>query len=333
MYIKILQKDTMKQILFTGCLILIALKGQGQINMNDSTVQVKGYWNKNAQQSYSITHKELNTHGADTVLRASYLYTVDITITDSTANSYTIDWYYRNYEYTRDSDPVIKVLNTIPEGMTITVKTDETGKFQEVINWKEVRDYLSTRRDVVIQYRDTLLQTAIHEKQPESDKSAVQIPDSVFILFDMMSAMLYNITTKEDVEAAICAPILQFFSFHGEQYKLQETYSGVIPLTTEGERIDTYIEIMLERIMPEDNTYFVCRGEELDSQQLRKGAFNRMTRTGTAPSSLDEMPLMKNRTFTGSLIHTSGWVVYSKKTVKNVSESGTSSYECTIELN
>ncbi|MBW7467522.1 hypothetical protein ABID22_002965 [Pontibacter aydingkolensis] len=44
----------MKQLLLTTLTLLISFTAFGQINLQDSTVQVIGYWDKNETQSYVI---------------------------------------------------------------------------------------------------------------------------------------------------------------------------------------------------------------------------------------------------------------------------------------
>lgn len=80
-----------KIILFFSLIFCFSIDIFGQINMQDSSVQVVGYWNKNETQSYTITDEKYKVQNGDTTAREFYKFDVDITIIDSTADSYTIE--------------------------------------------------------------------------------------------------------------------------------------------------------------------------------------------------------------------------------------------------
>ncbi|MDR2887962.1 MAG: hypothetical protein LBV26_08190 [Bacteroidales bacterium] len=330
----------MKHILFASLLLLTVLKGYGQIDMSDSTVQVIGYWDKNEKQSYVITSENIKIQGADTVSRELYRYTVDVTVTDSAANSYTIDWFYRDYEYTyTETGDVMKMLNSLTDNMTVTIKTDELGVFQEVVNWKEIRNHIRKAMRTLKQNVDTLLQPAIQGKLSEPGKSAAQIPDSVYAMFERGLGQVETMfSTKENIEAAAIQEIQQFYTFHGAQYKLWEEYSATMkgPNVLGGEPFDVTTTVWLDEITPGDNDYVIRAKQKIDPQQLREATYSFMVKTakamGVAPPSPDDIPPMKNETSTASLIHGSGWVVYSVMTTEVTAEGRTNIKETTIDM-
>ena len=123
----------MKRLQIFGLIFLLSVKIYGQINMNDSTVQVIGYWDKNEKQSYIVTQEKYKIKDSDTTSREFYKYAVDITIIDSTADSYIIDWFYKDYEINSEN-ALINKLASITEDMIVKIRTNELGVFQEVIN-------------------------------------------------------------------------------------------------------------------------------------------------------------------------------------------------------
>ena len=86
----------MKKLLVFGIIFLISSNLFSQISIKDSTVQVIGYWSKYDKQSYDVTYEKYKVKNKDTISRELMKYEVDVKIIDSTANSYTIEWFYKN---------------------------------------------------------------------------------------------------------------------------------------------------------------------------------------------------------------------------------------------
>ena len=85
--------------------------------------------------------KEDKLKNKDTISRQLMKYEVDVKIIDSTANSYSIEWFYKNYSINTENE-LVRKLTSIADDISVKIKTDEYGAFLEVIKWKEVRDYL-----------------------------------------------------------------------------------------------------------------------------------------------------------------------------------------------
>ncbi|MDR1760917.1 MAG: hypothetical protein LBR55_00560, partial [Bacteroidales bacterium] len=130
----------MKKLLLAGFLCLTLINVRCQI-LNDSTAQVVAYWNKGDKQQYMLTHEQLVIKDADTLSRTFHKYDIDITIIDSTATSYTSNWFYHNYEVQAGNE-IAKLLSTLNNDLNVQVVTNEMGVFQEIKNWKEVRDFI-----------------------------------------------------------------------------------------------------------------------------------------------------------------------------------------------
>src|SRR5690606_7393043 len=104
-------------------------------NMEDSTGQVVGVWDKNEQHSYSVMEEIIRRKGIDTLFKEVLTYGVDIKILDSTANSYTVEWAYRDFE-TDTKNYIKKRLANIAHTQKVIIKTDEFGSFKSVVNGK-----------------------------------------------------------------------------------------------------------------------------------------------------------------------------------------------------
>src|SRR5690348_9739445 len=120
---------------------VLSLQAFPQINPDDSTAQIIGFWDRGEKQSYMVSYEKLDIKGADTTSRSMMKYDVDVTIVDSTTNTYTVEWLYKNFQTDSDNALIKKIVQS-SNNMKVLIKTDEFGAVQEVVNWTEVRDYM-----------------------------------------------------------------------------------------------------------------------------------------------------------------------------------------------
>lgn len=304
----------MKRLKILGFAILLSVKIYGQINMNDSTAQVIGYWDNNEKQSYIVTQEEYKIKDSDTTSREFYKYAVDITIVDSTADSYIIEWFYKDYEI-KSENPLIQKLTSIIEDMSIRIRTNELGVFQEVINWKDVKEYI---------LKGTRLLKKETKDIPNMDNVIKQLEE------------LYS--TKESIELAAVKEMQQFYTFHGAKYEYGEEYNAVMKVANlyGGEPFDTKVTVWLDELKPDDNNFIIRMKQSVDSEQLTKATFDyltKMSETLKVPAPKNEdMPEFTNDTYTASRIHGSGWIIYSIETKETKAEGQTNIEERIIEI-
>ncbi len=301
----------MKRLQIFGLILLLSVKTYGQINMADSTAQVIGYWDKNEKQSYIVTHEKYKINDSDTTSREFYKYTVDITIVDSTANSYIIDWFYKDYEI-QSENPLIQKLSSITEDMNVRIRTNELGVFQEVLNWKDVRDYILKGTNML----------------KEETKDIPNMDDFIQQFEGMYS-------TKESIELGALKELQQFYTFHGAKYEYGEEYSEDIKIANlyGGEPFDTKLTIWLDELNPDDNNFIIRMKQTVDSKQLTKAVSDYITKmadTFKAPLPKNEdIPEFSHDAWTASRVHNSGWIIYSIET-KEVKAEGQTNIEQTI---
>ena len=233
----------MKKTLFLGLAILLSVNAFGQINMIDSTAQVIGYWDMNEKQTYSITEEKIQIEDSDTISRDFYRYMVDVTIVDSTADSYLIDWHYRDYDIQSDNELMLK-LSDLTKDITVRIRTDGLGVFQEVINWEELRDYILEATKMLYDETNDI---------PNWDKMVKQIEDMF--------------STKESIELAAVKEMRQFYSFHGAMYEYNQEYSVDMktPNLYGGEPFDSKVTVWLDELNPEENNFVIRMYQSVDS--------------------------------------------------------------------
>lgn len=287
----------MKKIKILGLLFLTSIKLFSQIDMADSTVQVIGYWDMDEKYSFNITEEKYQViEFQDTTEREIFSYVVDVTIIDSTENSYTIEWFYRDFNFDSTNE-IMQKLAAITDEMKIIIKTDEFGTFLEVVNWKDIRKFI--KKGILTLEND-------YKEIPNMDKVFAQVKD----LF----------STKESIESAAIPEIQQFYTYHGAKYKLGEELNATMKLPNlyGGEPFDSDLTVWLDEINPDDNDYIIRMNQNINPEQLADATFNYLSKMSSnleAPEiSRDDFENISNTILTASIIHGTGWIIYSVET-------------------
>ena len=295
----------MKKLIVFGIIILISSNLFSQISIKDSTVQVIGYWSKYDKQSYDVTYEKYKLKNKDTISRELMKYEVDVKIIDSTANSYSIEWFYKNYSINTENE-LVRKLTSIADDISVKIKTDEYGAFLEVINWEEVRDYI--------------------EKVTEKLKVELKdVPNYKEIIANVMS--IYS--TKESVEANAIKDALQFYKFHGVKYKLGEELTGKLETSNNygGKPFETNVQYSLDEINETDGNSILRSTEIINSEELTNATYNYLKKSGTFGDKFparNKFPSLTNETNTASRIHgETGWIIYSIETKTITAEETT----------
>jgi len=304
----------MKLLLIFGTILLLSSPLFGQISMKDSTVQVIGYWAKQETQSYDVSYEKFKIKNNDTISRELMKYEVDIKIIDSTENSYTIEWFYKNYSIDTENE-LVRKLTSIANDISVKIKTDEFGAFIEIVNWEDVRDYLS--------------------KVTESLKDELRaVPNYKKIIADVMS--MY--ATKESIEANAIKDAIQFYHFHGVKYTLGDELEGELETANNygGKPFETVVRFSLDEINEIDGNSIIRSNYVINSKQLTDATYTYLKNTGTFGDKFpprNEFPSLTNETNTASRIHgESGWIIYSIETKEITAEETTNIEERIITI-
>jgi len=282
--------------------------------MKDSTVQVVGYWSKQEQQSYAISFEKFKIKNNDTISRDLIKYEVDLKIIDSTAHSYTTEWFYKNYSFETEND-FVKKLSALASDMSVIIKTDEYGAFKEVVNWEDIRDYLGK----------------VTEGLKEEFKD---VPNHEKIIAQVMS--IY--ASKESVEANAIKDAIQFYAFHGLKYDLGETIEGQLEVRNNygGKPFVSDVSFSLDEINEEDGNSILRMQQAINSEQLTDATYNYLIKLGAfgdKSPERKEFPSLTNNTRTASRIHgSSGWIIYSIETKEVTAEETTNIEQRIIEI-
>lgn len=301
--------------LLTIFLTVVATSAFGQINMEDSTAQVISYWSIGDKQSYSMSLQKIKLKGPDTTENVLMTYDVDITVIDSTENSYLVEWYYKNYK-TNSTNEIVKKITALSEDIKVLIETDEYGAIKGIKNWKEVSEYMKKSIQPV----------------KEEFKNAPQFAQ----IFDQMERMY---TTKEGIEAAAIQDAQQFHTFHGGKYLLGEVLENTLQVPNmydQSKPLASKVTLYLDELNPDENTFIIRSSQEVDSKQLTDVTYNylkSMSKSMKSPEpKREEIGQLTNVTTSASRIHGTGWVIYSIQTKTVEAQGATSIEERIIEI-
>lgn len=305
----------MNKFLTTLTLSLFAVNAMAQINMEDSTAQVIGYWNIGEKESYNISLQKIKLRDADTTSNELMTYEVDVTVIDSTADSYLLEWHYYNYK-TNSTNEMIQKLTSLSENIKVIIETNEFGTIQGVQNWEEVRDYLKKSIGVIKgEVKDI----------PNIDKVIDQIEN--------------RFSTKAGIESAAIQDAQQFYTFHGGKYLLGEVLEAPLKALNaydNNKPLDSKITFYLDELNPVDNNFILRSSQEIDSDQLTDatyGYIEQMAKTmKTEAPKKEDIGRLTNVTDIASRLHGTGWLIYSIQTKSVTTMDATNIEERIIEI-
>ena len=268
----------------------------GQIDIATSSAEISGFWNKGDSRVYTISEEKYNATDGDTTSYEFVNYKVDIRIVDSSPNSYTIEWSYRDYVIITDN-PLHKKMTYLLEGKKVIIKTDKKGSFIEVVNWKDFKELISKT--------SSMLKTDFPNLKEK--KGVVKLVKEAY-------------SSKEVIEKAAIKEIKQFYIFHGGKYKLDEQLVGktTVPNYSGKKPFDAKYSLSLDEIDLLGFNSVIRLKQEVDSKQVTDALYARLSNVydkseATMPSREDFPPVTSTIRY-ASRIHNEGWVVFSIRT-------------------
>jgi hypothetical protein len=294
---------------FTLVFFSMILASHAQIIPGDSAIQVIGYWNKNDLETFKVETKKYKIKNEDTVDVEVIKNQIDIRILDSTANSYTIEWLFKNYDFS-NANKMTKQLVGIAKDMKVIIKTDEMGSFQEVINWKEIQEEL----------KKVFVLASLQLKGNPQAKA-------------MLEDMQEQYTSKEVIESSLLQDIQHYYTFYGGKYTLnQDVENTQVSNGVPGNPVNVLTSVQLAQLNVEDDNAIVRYWKEFDTKQMTDATYaflKNMTKSADVKlPPRDKFPDITYSEYVGSTVHgSSGWVVYSFFQKKASTEDGTMTVE------
>lgn len=273
-------------------MMLMPVVADAQI-LSDSLVQAVGYWSRGEKQTYKVTTEKYRVTGTDTTGREKLQYTGELSVMDSTAEGYILEWHILNMQVSARNPVVVKLL-TLQEGVRIRLRTNDVGVLTGLVNADDVYRHLTAGLPAV---RKQFKGTAGLEK-----------------LIAPVEAGLEN---PETIETLATHDIRQLLMFHGAQYRMgKEIRSAVmIPGGYGGKALDGEVVTVLDEINSAGNNYILRATETVDRAQLKERMFESLSagamQSGGKAPRREDVGEVGMEIETGARLHGSGWVLYS----------------------
>ncbi len=264
--------------------------------MDDSTAQVIGYWSVGDGESYKVSLRKIKLRESDTVSNILMTYNVDITVIDSTEDSYLLQWVYSNY-HTSVENELLEKISSLMEGQKVILETDEFGRIKNVKNWKEI--------------------AANQKKAIEEIKKEFKYIASANRLFEQIEKTFIS---KSGIETSAIQDARQFYTFHGGKYTLRDTILSILQtpnIYNPKKPLDTKVILHLDELNKDEGTFIISLSQEVDSDQLTKATYEYLKEISKAMKTQrvkkKDIPKLKNMTTIVSKIRENGWLIYSKQ--------------------
>jgi hypothetical protein len=184
------------------CVILVLLFSEPAFAQKkkekETRVPCIAYWKKGEEKTYLITRKKEKTTAGKSSGGENFLIDAKITVLDSTAEAYTVQWVY-GIPPEVDKNSLMGQAAALMQGMKFIYKTDDVGSFTELINWEEVREFYVNMLKLQLQGRE--------------DTELKKIMDQTLALFQ----------TREAVESTMIREIQLFQAPFGLMFSTKDT--------------------------------------------------------------------------------------------------------------
>lgn len=234
--------------------LFVSIGIKAQINAADSTVQAITYWGLNESYTYEILQSKEKKEEGENSEKDPIRSIVQISIIDSTATSYVIEWRYLKHEI--PNIDFVPELRDLLNKKKYVYRTNEMGEFEELLNWEEVRDNLlaTTKESLKV----------AHSSKAESERES--------LISEVITAW-EALMTKEYVEQNVVEAVNVFHCFYGVSYKIGEEIESDIevPIPIDGlPDMTAHVRLWLDEIDVENDIYNICLKQEVDQEEVKK---------------------------------------------------------------
>jgi hypothetical protein len=238
----------MMKPVFVFILSIVSLNLLGQEDGQNEVVKVRSYYSKNQISNYSIVQEKFSVYKNDTSLIDAVSFNVETSVLEATDTSYTLQWLYKHIETNSNLIDHQKLMMAL-KNLKVIYTINKQGVFTALINRNELGHniYFATN-DVNINTTNSLYST-------ENTKP-------LFSVYEQAAIIEHNIISS----------ILQFHTFFGDHYRLNEEL--VIERNTlnilQPKDYNAEVTIGLQEINNNDKSYVITSIENIDCQNIEK---------------------------------------------------------------
>lgn len=225
--------------------------------LSPNKVTTIGYWNNHASVKYEVKGSSSSFKGKSKKPRKSETvgYSFDLKVTDSTAESYTFELKYSNFDFGKDSDPMTQDISELRNGMKILYRTNELGQFDTILNLPELREKLISRL------------TEAKKRNVEKIKN----PEDKKLYEEVVDMMISNFNDIDNIEAVFLTDIIHLHGYYGIEMQLSKTLDIELDYPCIGDFVLTGTgTLTLNSILKgADECNFICN-EKPDTEELKR---------------------------------------------------------------
>jgi hypothetical protein len=124
------------------------------------------FWRNGENKIYHITRIIEKFERGELKSKHGFSYEAHITVLDSSASSYTVQWIFHLPQKVKSENPGLADSLVVYEGMKMIYKASRSGVFIELINWQEVRDsYVKMMELSLPKNLDSAAKTAVEQSK------------------------------------------------------------------------------------------------------------------------------------------------------------------------
>jgi hypothetical protein len=222
----------------------------------DSAASCIARWKKGETKSLHILHNKETYQEGKLKSQTRFPYEAIISVIDSTATGYTLQWVFHLPESIKKANPRLADSLPVFEGMKMLYKTSETGEFIELINWQEVKDtYVK------------MMEFSLPKALDSTGRAAVEQSKQLF-------------SSREMVEGALIKEIQLFHLPYGHTFNTTEVKAITqLPNPFADEALPAVQSEKITELEPQQDYFKLITRTDIDkasAQKLFKGIFTKL---------------------------------------------------------
>jgi len=267
----------------------------GQINLQEGTVTAIAYWENDDHRNYKVSETNLITADGDTTDLMIVDYDVKMKITDSLSTGYVVEWTRKNYTFSGYSEIEQKIMSILSD-FPIVFSTNEFGSDVKLLNFESIIEMVAS----------------------EVIKLNSQYEDNHEVL-RKISTLKKEYASDQSIVNKYLSDIQQYTVYHGAKYLLGESVTNYVKLPNAygGDSIDATGAVLLDEILPENDTYVIKSFQSVDPSQLKAVTYDYLSSLNMVDGELpayEDFPTVLKQMWGGSEIQgRTGWVIFSQE--------------------
>jgi hypothetical protein len=138
-----------RKILIVMGLLALFMTGHAQNVTTDTSATCVAYWSKGDVKKFLVTKTSVKYQAGKETERTEGTYETVMTVKDSTEKGYTIEWQCKPVKAGNTNSPG-DVVNVLLDQLKIIYTTSETGAFESLINYEEVKKSIQESTKLIL---------------------------------------------------------------------------------------------------------------------------------------------------------------------------------------